>query len=64
MLQEININWIDISNHKPKFIIIKKSNIHGDGAFADKNIKKKYIPWTLYGKNINRIYNRPLCISF
>lgn len=40
MLQEININWIDISNHKPKFIIIKKSNIHGDGAFADKNIKK------------------------
>ncbi len=40
MLQEININWIDISNHKPDFIIIKKSNINGYGAFANQNIKK------------------------
>ena len=39
-MQEININWIDITNHLPDFIEIKKSKISGFGAFAKKNIDK------------------------
>ena len=39
-MQKINIDWIDIPQHKPNFIEIKKSKVDGFGAFAKKNIKK------------------------
>jgi SET domain-containing protein len=40
MVDIINSDWIDLPQHRPKFIKIKNSNLHGKGAFALKNIKK------------------------
>lgn len=40
MADIININWIDIPQHRPSFIKIKNSILHGKGAFAIRDIKK------------------------
>ena len=40
MVDVINPDWIDVPQHKPTFVKIKNSKIHGKGAFALKNIKK------------------------
>jgi len=40
MADIINIDWIDEPQHRPTFIKIKNSILHGKGAFALKNIKK------------------------
>ena len=40
MVDVINPDWIDVPQHRPTFVKIKNSKIHGKGAFAHKNIKK------------------------
>ena len=39
-IEDASFNLINIKKQIPKFINIKKSNIHGEGAFAKKNILK------------------------
>jgi len=39
-MQSINPSWLDKIGHTPKFVKIKKSSIHGRGAFSKVAIKK------------------------
>ena len=59
MLQQINIDWIDISKHKPNFIEIKDSCIQGKGAFTKKNIKKNTFLGNYMGKISNEFITGP-----
>tara|TARA_B100001250_G_C19648616_1_gene721578 strand:+ start:215 stop:682 length:468 start_codon:yes stop_codon:yes gene_type:complete len=40
MTQDIKTSWIDVVCHRPSFIKIKSSPLHGKGAYAARKIKK------------------------
>ena len=48
----INPSWINVVQHRPKFVKIKNSPIHGKGVFALKIIKKG----TFLGHYMGEIY--------
>ena len=58
-MQEINIDWIDISKHKPEFIEVMDSPIEGKGAFTKKNIKENTFLGNYMGKITNDFVTGP-----
>lgn len=52
----INPDWIDSPGHRPNFVKIKNSKIHGKGAFALKNIKKG----TFLGHYMGKVTNNKI----
>ena len=58
-MQQINIDWIDISKHKPEFIEIKDSLVEGKGAFTKTNIKKNTFLGNYMGKITNDFVTGP-----
>ena len=58
-MQQINIDWIDISKHKPDFIEINNSLVEGKGAFTKTNIKKNTFLGNYMGKITNDFVTGP-----
>lgn len=59
MFQNIDINLIDIPKHIPKFIEIKKSKIHGLGAYAKKDIPRGTFLGNYMGKINKEVITGP-----